>query len=401
MALELSDKTPAQQVVLLDRLREQAGVDEALLLSSGGNVIASASKGVGKLLPDMPEPHHPRQARQAAATRALEGEPEQGLRLRVLVPVAALSIAEDERLLQLLQPVPPTLARDAETVQEVYRDYQELSLSRQGLKQIYILTLTLTLLLALFSAIALAFVLSARACREPLVLLADGTQAVARGRLQPARAVTSSDELGVLTQSFNSMTEPARRCARAAESRPRRARDAPRPIWRASWPTCPPACWRSTTELRLRAANHGASAILQDDLDGLEGRDAGRLAAAAAAGRGDRRRFRRPATAPGSSRLELADAHVLLVRGSALPRGERRRLRRGVRRHHPAGCRRSAPPPGAKWRGAWRTKSRIRSRRSSSPPSACRPSSRPSSRPSDARHARPRHRRPSSTRWRR
>ena len=192
MALELSGKTPAQQVVLLNRLREQAGVEDALLLSSGGKVIASASKSVGKLLPDLPNSTILRQARQSRAYSALEGAPDKRLSLRVLVPVAALSIAEDERLLQLLQPVPPTLARDAEAVQEVYRDYKELSLSRQGLKEIYILTLTLTLLLTLFSATALAFLLSAR-LSEPLALLAAGTQAVARCDYSRRAQITSSD----------------------------------------------------------------------------------------------------------------------------------------------------------------------------------------------------------------
>ena len=43
-----------------------------------------------------------------------------------------------------------------------YRDYQELTLSRLGLKRIFGLTLTLALLLTLLSAIALAFVISER-----------------------------------------------------------------------------------------------------------------------------------------------------------------------------------------------------------------------------------------------
>ena len=43
MALELSDKPTVQQAVLLNRLREQAGADEALLLSSNGMILASAS----------------------------------------------------------------------------------------------------------------------------------------------------------------------------------------------------------------------------------------------------------------------------------------------------------------------------------------------------------------------
>jgi len=84
-------------------------------------------------------------------------------------------------LLQLTHWVPQTLAEQGESVQSVYRAYKELSLSRQGLKEIYILTLTLTLLLALLSAIALAFLLSRR-LSKPLAVLAEGTQAVARAR---------------------------------------------------------------------------------------------------------------------------------------------------------------------------------------------------------------------------
>jgi len=69
---------------------------------------------------------------------------------------------------------------------------QEASLSRRAWKEIYILTLTLTLLLTLFSATALAFLLSSRPV-EPLALLAAGTRrwraaitAAARRGHQPA-----------------------------------------------------------------------------------------------------------------------------------------------------------------------------------------------------------------------
>ena len=206
MALELSDKPAVQQAVLLNRLREQAGADEALLLTSNGIILASASKFIGKLMPTLPNPTILRQARVARGYSAIEGGPDKDLFLRVLTPVGALSLAEDERILQLIQPVPQSLAKNAEAVQAVYRDYKELSLSRQGLKEIYILTLTLALLLTLFSATALAFLLSAR-LSEPLARLAEGTQAVARGDYSRRVQVTSSDELGILTESFNSMTE--------------------------------------------------------------------------------------------------------------------------------------------------------------------------------------------------
>ncbi len=317
MALELSDKSQAQQVVLLNRLREQAGVDDALLLSSGGNVVASASRRVGKLVPDLPNAMIQRQARQSRGYMALEGDPDKGLRLRVLVPVAAFSIAEDERLLQLLQPAPPALARDAEAVQEVYRDYKELSLSRQGLKEIYILTLTLTLLLTLFSAIALAFLLSAR-LSEPLALLAAGTQAVARGDYSRRAQVTSSDELGVLTQSFNSMTEQLDEARSVAEAR-RAELETAKAYLENILANLSAGVLVLDEQLHLTTVNHGACAILDETFDDLKGRALGdwprlaRLAQAIVAG------FEQHEAETWQQQLELAE-RMLLVRGSVLPR---------------------------------------------------------------------------------
>ena len=50
----------------------------------------------------------------------------------------------------------PTFARNAEAVEAAYRDYRELAISRDGLKRIYVVTLTFALLMALFAAVAVA-----------------------------------------------------------------------------------------------------------------------------------------------------------------------------------------------------------------------------------------------------
>jgi nitrogen fixation/metabolism regulation signal transduction histidine kinase len=126
--------------------------------------------------------------------------------VRALVPVAGSGFTADPQILQLTQMVPPSIIKSAESVETAHRDYQELQLGRSGLKQIYTLTLTLALLLALFAAIALAFLLAERLAR-PLLILAEGTQAVAAGDFTPRATVEASDELGVLTHSFNSMTQ--------------------------------------------------------------------------------------------------------------------------------------------------------------------------------------------------
>src|SRR3954469_13796159 len=52
MALELGDRPGAEVAARLERLREQAGVDEAVLLSSSGRLLASASADVAALVPE-------------------------------------------------------------------------------------------------------------------------------------------------------------------------------------------------------------------------------------------------------------------------------------------------------------------------------------------------------------
>ena len=105
----------------------------------------------------------------------------------------------------MLQPVSGNLASNAEALRIAYSEYQTRSLGRSGLRKIYIVTLTLTLLLAIFAAIASAFSIASNVAR-PLLLLAQGTKAVAEGDLSPRPIVASPDELGLLTQSFNTMT---------------------------------------------------------------------------------------------------------------------------------------------------------------------------------------------------
>lgn len=205
MALALSDQPASDHLILLNNLREQSGVQEATLFNSRGGIIAYSGSERAGLQPDRPAPSVLRQVRQQQPFGGIEAVPGKGLFLRVLVPVNVLGLNESVRVLQLFQPVPERLAKDAETVQAVYRDYQELSVSRLGMKRIYGLTLTLALLLALLSSIALAFLLSAR-LSAPLGLLAKGTQAVASGDFSVMPAVHSRDELGSLMQSFNDMT---------------------------------------------------------------------------------------------------------------------------------------------------------------------------------------------------
>lgn len=140
-----------------------------------------------------------------------------GLYLRVLAPVNGQDLTGETRILQLLQPVPKPLATTAEAVQDVYQDYQQLSYSRASLREVFALTLTLVMMLAMLGAVAVAFVLS-RKLSAPLTVLAEGTKAIASGDYSTMLPAHGKDELGVLVQSFNSMTQQLDDATKAADS---------------------------------------------------------------------------------------------------------------------------------------------------------------------------------------
>src|SRR4029079_8658236 len=63
VALELADRPAVQQVVLLGRLRDQVGAQEAVVVSAGGRVVASSSEDMSRLVPELPSQQIMRQAR--------------------------------------------------------------------------------------------------------------------------------------------------------------------------------------------------------------------------------------------------------------------------------------------------------------------------------------------------
>ncbi len=204
MAYDLADM-PAPGAVLLNRLREQAGVHTAALVTTGGHLVANSSGDLQSLLPALPEASRLRQARLGTGIARVEGDAASGYVVRALIPLGGYRFTAEPLILQLEQPVPSTITQSAALVESAQRDYQELQLGRAGLKRLYTLTLTFTLLLALFAALALAFFLAARLAK-PLLMLAEGTRAVAAGDLTPRAVLETDDELGVLTRSFNEMT---------------------------------------------------------------------------------------------------------------------------------------------------------------------------------------------------
>jgi len=219
VALEISDLSDAAQTAQLAKLHDSNPNQEASIVTANGKVIANIGGQIDALMPDLPTPLMLKQARLTRGYSALESvddnsevskESSNDLRLRVIVAIPSssneLSVQSEARFLQLLQPVSTSLATNTKALSEASREYHERSLGRTGLRKIYIVTLTLTLLLAIFCAIAAGFLIATNLAK-PLLLLAEGTKAVAEGNLSPRPIVATSDELGTLTQSFNTMTK--------------------------------------------------------------------------------------------------------------------------------------------------------------------------------------------------
>ncbi len=270
MALELADRTDSQQVVALNRLRQQAGVEDAVVVAANGRLVASASDNLSQLVPEIPSSLQLRQARSNRGVTSIDSIPGKPLGLRAIVPISGSAISEETRYLQLRHPVPESLAKSAESVEAVYGDYRKLSLSRQGLKRSYIVTLTLALLMALFSAVALAFILSDR-MSAPLSDLAQATQAVARGDFSKRMPVTSRDELGVLLESFNSMTRQLDEARQVVESN-RLQLETAKARLENILANLSAGVLVFDRELRLSISNHGAASILGAELGEVNGK---------------------------------------------------------------------------------------------------------------------------------
>jgi nitrogen fixation/metabolism regulation signal transduction histidine kinase len=231
---ELAATPSSSWVITLDQLREKDNLEEALLVNAAGGIVAVAGQSFKTIVPTAP------------STRALQDTQTHGywqqlieknggtMAAKVLVPVlqdnlhlretltvtptaknwdtfnllspAAKELVQsrEQIFLELTANLPKTLSTNANTLMNGYRDYQEMVLTRDGLRSIYLSTLTLVLLLSMFGAMALSGYLASRISR-PMMDLLEGTRKVGEGSYDMVKESRSNDEVGELTRSFNIM----------------------------------------------------------------------------------------------------------------------------------------------------------------------------------------------------
>jgi nitrogen fixation/metabolism regulation signal transduction histidine kinase len=276
MSTSLAFQPTRTHFSLLNDLREKSGIQDAALLTPQGRIISVSSSDPNSFLPELPSIPQLRQAQHRVYGK-IEPIPNKGLYLRVLAPVNVQEIAGETRILQLLQPVPKSLSNTAEAVQDVYRDYQELSYSRGSLKDVFALTLTLVLMLAMLTALAIALVLSRR-ISQPLTVLAEGTRAIASGDYSTMLPEHGQDELGILVKSFNSMTRQLDDATKATE-RNRARVEAARSYLETILAHLSSGVLTINEKAELRTFNLAASTILGINLAGFENQAFTKIAA--------------------------------------------------------------------------------------------------------------------------
>ncbi|MDO5626180.1 MAG: ATP-binding protein [Pseudomonadota bacterium] len=213
----LADTPEALAALPLEQIRTQLGATDVTLWSNAGRLIAGTGQSRFDLNPERPNPAMLRNLRAQGLATQIEGLDETGdgttadaggarIRALVLVSGRTIGLVGEQRLLQAVQPLPTALVAHALAVQEANREYQERALGRDGLRRMYIGTLTLSLFLAVFGAVLLAVALGKQLV-TPLLMIADGVRQVAAGDLRPKLVLQGRDELVGLTRSFADMTQ--------------------------------------------------------------------------------------------------------------------------------------------------------------------------------------------------
>ncbi len=342
----LGESGGATDALVLERLREQLGAQEVAVVGASGQLVATTGAGSSAgLLPDRPQAQLLRQARQQRVATIAEGLDEDAVaagmtpRLRSvgLIPSTQLLIGEQERFLVVTQVLRPTVATNALAVTNAYREYQQRALARSGLRKMYIGTLTLALVLAVFAALLLSVALSNQLA-QPLLLLAEGVEQVARGDFRSKAVFASRDELGGLTRSFAQMTEQladARELVHKSVAQVEGARTNLQTIL----DNLTAGVIVFDRQGRIETVNPGATRILRLPLSAYRGRHLDEVPGLGAFGQAVRQRFEQHAQSPEAGERDHwqdsfevqtggvggrdAETLVLLVRGAAMPQHAR------------------------------------------------------------------------------
>ena len=98
------------------------------------------------------------------------------------------------------------ISRNSEKINDMYRNYMTLESWKTPIKVNYLLILSFFTLMTIFMALWVGLRIS-RGITDPIQMLAQGTEQVAKGNLETSIDIQREDEIGLLVRSFNNMVK--------------------------------------------------------------------------------------------------------------------------------------------------------------------------------------------------
>ena len=205
----------AELLRTLDEIREIEDYSEVSLYTDTGQILAFTASDPAVMLPDSPSEQVFSELRLNQTYTLLEPINETTQQFRVVAPIQSNELGRQFYGLQVIKLLPLRYATLATSVEAANRQYAEIVFAREPLKLSLILTLTLITLASLLFSVVGAVTVSRR-LSEPVANLAAGTQKIAEGEYGTVLPIVSRDELGILTRSFNNMSEKINEAQRVA-----------------------------------------------------------------------------------------------------------------------------------------------------------------------------------------
>jgi PAS domain S-box-containing protein len=265
LAGRLANVSRAELVPRLIALRGEGDALDLTVYGSDNQIVAITSVDPEPRTPRYPTDEVMLQLRQQRQYVSVEPQTNGEYRVMAAAVIAPRGARNEFQFLLATFPMEERLSTLANAVQGSYNQVKELTYLRTALKYGFTLTLSLVLLISLLASVYGAFFFSRRLV-TPIQLLMQGTRAVARGDFATRVPAPARDEIGFLVHSFNDMTqrlakasEDARQSQQQVESERRKLE-----VILARLST---GVLALEPDLRIRTANHAASAILGVDLE--------------------------------------------------------------------------------------------------------------------------------------
>jgi nitrogen fixation/metabolism regulation signal transduction histidine kinase len=264
-ANRLADSPPSNWNEATDAQRVESGALEVVVYGTLGQVLAASSAAATST--NLPRASSEITSAISAGNVYWSLEPlsEDDYLINTAAPIATGPGSSQGRFVVAQYPVPPQLSRLSEAVQHSYSQHYNLTQQREGVKNLFGMTLTLVLLLAMLTAIYGA-IYSAEKLVRPVQDLIAGTRAVGKGDFGTRLPLPSRDEMGFLVHSFNDMTKRLRR-AREETTRSQMAVERERERLSIILARLTTGVIAIGHDLKLRSANQAASNILGANLE--------------------------------------------------------------------------------------------------------------------------------------